>query len=93
MDGRHYDADVPDGVDSFFDLPLFRRNLAVLMLALHAELAASLDTSVPWWTETFRLGRELLEWKVRRSPVKMTTPEGLLDRVRLRFTKRITPTV
>jgi hypothetical protein len=93
MDGRHYDADVPDGVDSFFDLPLFRRNLAVLMLALHAELAASLDTSVPWWTETFRLGRELLEWKVRRSPVKTTTPEGLLDRVRLRFTKRITPTV
>lgn len=26
-DKRHYDAECPDGVDSFFDLPLFRRYL------------------------------------------------------------------
>ena len=25
VDGRHYDAECPEGVDSFFELPLFRR--------------------------------------------------------------------
>lgn len=29
--GRHYDAECPEGVDSFFDLPLFRRYLACHM--------------------------------------------------------------
>jgi len=61
LDGRHHDADVPDGVDSIFDLPLFRRNLASLVLARRAPLASRLAGD-PWWAESFALHADLQAW-------------------------------
>lgn len=65
-DGRHYDADVPDGVDSLFDLPVMRRNLA-------AEVRHSRQDMIPelrrhaWWAETFAMHDEFLEWRAAES--------------------------
>lgn len=58
---RHYDADAPDGVDNFFDLPLFRRNLGGAVISLRPGSVPSLMAD-PWWRETFRLHQDFVAW-------------------------------
>lgn len=60
-EGRHYDADVPDGVDSMLDLPIFRRNL-VLCLEQHRPDLLAAVAGDPWWDETTQMRAELREW-------------------------------
>lgn len=65
-DGRHYDADVPDGVDSIFDLPVIRRNLAAEVRRSRQDAIPELERH-PWWAETFAMHDQLLEWHAAES--------------------------
>ena len=61
-DGRHFDADVPDGVDNLFDLPIMRRCLAARIEENRPDLLPVLITYV-WWNESFAMCGELRAWR------------------------------
>jgi len=66
VDGRHYDADCPDGVDSVFELLNFRRNLVCAALEEDPDfLEARKDD--PWWAESIQLHMEFREWRGARA--------------------------
>jgi hypothetical protein len=44
LEGRHYDAECPEGVDSFFDLPFFRRVVASWMIERNSTTRNTLRT-------------------------------------------------
>lgn len=66
LDGRHHDADVPDGVENVFDLPVFRRNLVAGMKTRCSDALKGLE-DVPWWSESIRLHEEFRDYAESRN--------------------------
>lgn len=58
FDGRHYDAEAPDGVDNPFDLACVRHGLHELLERRNGKLLDELTESYGWWREAARLRLE-----------------------------------
>jgi hypothetical protein len=58
---RFHDADVPEGVDCLFDLPIFRRRIARAVTEHMPELPDRMKDD-PWWKETMREWTTFKEW-------------------------------
>lgn len=56
-DGRHYDAERPEGVDNPFDLPCLRSGLHELIGLREPGSTAILEAGSDWWRETARIRR------------------------------------
>lgn len=58
FDGRHYDAEAPDGVGNPFDLACIRHGLHELMELRDQQRLDDLTETYEWWRETAQLRRE-----------------------------------
>lgn len=65
-DGRHYDAITPDGVDTPFDLRLFRQVCVEIMRDQAPQQLDYLTSEHAWWAESVRLTDEFLQWDTER---------------------------
>lgn len=57
-EGRHFDAEMTEGVDNPFDLPCIRHGLHELMAMREPGLLSRLTEEHPWWMETQRIMQE-----------------------------------
>lgn len=70
---RHYDADVPEGVDNMFDLPVFRRNLVLALRNQRPEFLKA-QAHDPWWQESVRLHEEYRQWCIAQAEERHAEP-------------------
>lgn len=71
--GRHYDAEAPEGVDSLFDLPFFRCALVDRIVRRQPyRVRALLDT--PWWRRSFEMDHALQTWAASRGLIQRAPP-------------------
>lgn len=62
LNGRHYDAEAPNGVDDLFDLPIVRRVLVQLLTDRRPGLLADLVATHPWWADSLAHNVEWEAW-------------------------------
>jgi hypothetical protein len=86
--GRHFDAEVPEGVDHPFDLPTLRRGAAEYMARFHPERYVELLARHAWWRESDREYRVFDAWHAQSTAAIVVSPvmlEALRDiRTRIR---------
>lgn len=82
LEGRHHDADVPDGADNLFDLPIFRRNLVEASLRLRPKQLAALESRHAWWRESRGMFEEYKAWvdAGRPGPAAVAVPPAGVPR-------------